>query len=240
MFYHRLLRRLRRSVLDRIDLGDLRRTRPVSKVWGFDRGTPVDRVFMESFLGDHAEDIRGTALEIGDDVYTRRFGGTAVERCEVLHAAEGNPKATWVADLATADAVPTGRFDVIVCTQTLQIVPEIGATVDHLYRMLKPAGVLLVTVPGISKVYHDEHSDRWQDFWHLNPRSLRWLLERKFPADRVEARSFGNVLTATAFLHGLAAEELEARELDEHDPDFPVLVAGRAVKPEDGDADSGV
>ena len=45
----------------------------------------------------------------------------------------------------------------------------------------------------------------------------------------VEAR--GNVLAATAFLHGVAAEELRGHELDRADAAFPVSLLIRAVKP---------
>ena len=41
---------------------------------------------------------------------------------------------------------------------------------------------------------------------------------------------YGNVLAATAFLHGLAEQELRPAELDVHDPNCLVLVAGHAVK----------
>ena len=34
-----------------IDLGDLRRSRPVSKDWGYERGAPIDRYYIEAFLG---------------------------------------------------------------------------------------------------------------------------------------------------------------------------------------------
>jgi hypothetical protein len=48
--------------------------------------------------------------------------------------------------------------------------------------------------------------------------------------ERVAVRSYGNVLAGMAFLAGLATEELARRELDRHDPYFPLVVAVRAVK----------
>ena len=53
---------------------DLRHVDPVSRVFGLDRGLPVDRWYIERFLEHHADDIRGVVLEFGDDRYTRRFG----------------------------------------------------------------------------------------------------------------------------------------------------------------------
>jgi hypothetical protein len=51
-----------------------------------------------------------------------------------------------------------------------------------------------------------------------------------FGAEQVTVQSYGNVLTAIAFLTGMAHEELSTRELETRDPHFPVLVAIRAVK----------
>jgi hypothetical protein len=62
------------------------------------------------------------------------------------------------------------------------------------------------------------------------------LFEEAFPATSVRVDSFGNALAATAFLHGLAAEELRPTELDHSDPDYEFLVTIKAVKPSPGDA----
>jgi hypothetical protein len=48
----------------------------------------------------------------------------------------------------------------------------------------------------------------------------------------VKVEAHGNVLAATSFLHGLAAEELRQKELNYRDPSYELLIALRAVKPE--------
>ena len=83
----------------RVSFGNLRRVTPISREFGFDRGLPVDRYYIENFLTHHADDIRGRVLEIGDNSYTRRFGGDHVTKSDVLHVVEGNPQATIVGDL---------------------------------------------------------------------------------------------------------------------------------------------
>ena len=50
------------------------RTQPLSRHWGFDRGTPVDRWYIERWLAGQARDIRGSVLEVKDSGYTTRFG----------------------------------------------------------------------------------------------------------------------------------------------------------------------
>ena len=85
--------------------GSLRRLTPISDRWGLDRGTPVDRHYIEHFLGQRAGDIRGRVLEIGDYAYTRRFGG-AGGRVDVLDVDAGNPDATIVGDLSRPESFP--------------------------------------------------------------------------------------------------------------------------------------
>ena len=79
-------------------MGGLRRTSPVSRVFGLDRGTAIDRYYIEKFLTKSSALIGGVVLEIGDDYYTKKYGGSRVTRSEILHAVEGNAKATLIGD----------------------------------------------------------------------------------------------------------------------------------------------
>jgi SAM-dependent methyltransferase len=214
-----------------VDLGGLRRLRPVSRVFALDRGRPIDRYYMERFLSAHASDVRGRVLEIGDDTYTRAYGGGKVSHTDVLHLTPGNPRATIVEDLTRADAIPSEAFDCIVLTQTLQMIFEVREALRHLHRILAPGGVVLATAHGISRVARREGVDPWGEYWHFTSQSLRRLFAERFPADGVEIEVYGNVLAAIAFLHGLAAEELTPEELNYSDPDYELLIAVRARKP---------
>lgn len=216
-----------------IDFGDLGRRTPISPVFALDRGLPVDRYYIEQFLASHASDIRGRVLEAGDSRYTRKFGGEHVTHSDVLHVAPGNPAATIVADLTRADHIPERTFDCIVLTQTLQMIFDVQAALHHVSRILRPGGVFLLTSGGITKIARWEGRDPWGEYWHFTSQSVMRLLREFFPADCVEVRSYGNVLSAVAALYGLAAEDLSRDDLSYHDPDFEVLVAARAIRPGD-------
>jgi SAM-dependent methyltransferase len=209
-----------------VRLGDLRRVTPLSRAFGFDRGQPVDRYYIESFLARNAADIRGRVLEIGDATYTRRFGANRVTRSDVLHVSNGNPNATIVADLAHGEAIPSASFDCVILTQTLHLVYDVRAAVATLRRILAPGGVCLVTVPGISQIDAGAWRDSW--YWAFTPASLSRALGERFGA-RVSVESYGNVLAASSFLYGLSAAELTAEELDAADACYPVTVAARAT-----------
>ncbi len=214
-----------------VSLGSLRRLRPISPSFGIDRGQCLDRYYIEQFLHAHHQDIQGHVLEIGDDAYTRGFGGDRVTRSDVLHAVEGNPKATIVADLAYAHSLPSDTFNCIVLSQTLQFIYDIRAALRTLYRILRAGGVLLVTVPGICQISRYD-MERWGDYWRVTSLAAQRLFAEVFPTANVTVQAYGNVLVAVAFLHGLAAQELRQEQLDYQDPDYEVLITIRAVKPE--------
>jgi SAM-dependent methyltransferase len=207
------------------------RLTPISRIFGLNRGLPIDRYYVEHFLSANATDIRGRVLEVGDRFYTKKYGGDRVTTSDVLHIVEGNPQATIVADLTSAENIPPDSFDCIICTQTLQMIYDIRAALVHLYRILKPQGVLLVTSHGISKIGRREGIDPWGEYWRLTAQSARKMFQEHFPSTNFKIKVYGNVLSAIASLHGLAAEELNRSELDYSDPDYEVLIAVRAVKP---------
>ena len=213
-----------------LDLGDLRRVTPVDSLFGGGRGKPVDRHYIEHFLSQHARDIRGRVLEVGDDSYTRRFGGERVTRSDVIHADTSNPRATLIDDLAEGHELPDDWFDCFVCTQTLTYIYPVQDAIETIRRILRPGGVLLATVPGISQISPYDR-DRWGEYWRFTSQSLRRLLVEAFPPETVQVEAYGNVLASTALLQGLAVEDLHPDELEHHDQRYELLIAGRAVKP---------
>jgi len=202
---------------------------PVSRQWGYDRGLPIDRYYIEGFLARNARDIRGHVLEVGDDSYTRRFGGDAVTVCDVLNVAPGGPATTIVADLSNAEHIPSNRFHCIILTQTLQLIYDVPAALRTLHRILQPGGVLLATFPGITRISHQEWAGSW--YWGFTSFSARRLFEEAFLATGVNVENHGNVLAASAFLYGFAVEDMKQEDLNRHDPDYQVSITVRAVKP---------
>jgi SAM-dependent methyltransferase len=213
-----------------VRFGTLRRLTPVSRKFGWERGgLPVDRHYIEAFLQRHAGDINGRVLEARDDAYTRRFGGAKVTRADVLHPTGGNPNATIIADLACGDQIESDAFDCVVLTQVLPFIPDVAAAVRTLHRILRPGGVVLATMPGISQIVRYD-MDRWGDYWRFTSLSARRLFHAAFPAEDVQVEAHGNVLVAMAFLHGLTTRDLRPAELDYQDRDYEVLITVRAVK----------
>jgi len=225
----RLLQNAMTATLHALDFGDLRRVTPIDPHFGGGRGKPVDRHYIERFLADHAGDIQGRVLEVAEDHYTWRYGGNRVEKSDIIHADPGNPRATLVADLADAGEIENDSFDCFICTQTLTYIYDVQSAVATIHRILKPGGVLLATVPGISQISPYDR-DRWGEYWRFTTQSLRRLLTESFKPEDIRVEAHGNVLASTAFLQGLAAEDLRHDELEHHDQRYEMLITGRAVK----------
>jgi hypothetical protein len=208
---------------------DLARTDPISRKFGMDRGTPIDRRYIERFLEANRADIRGRAMEIADPKYIRMFGGDRVTDVEVLHATEGNSNATLVGDLSRPEGLPEGRLDCFICTQTLNFIYDFHAAIRGLHRLLKPGGKALVTLAGISQISRYD-MDRWGDYWRFTPLSAKKAFAEVFQG-KVEVEAHGNVLAACAFLQGLSVEDLpDAALLDRFDQDFPMVITVVAEK----------
>jgi SAM-dependent methyltransferase len=220
----------RHTPIGEIRSGNLRRLTPFSREFGYDRGLPIDRYYIERFLAKNAADIRGQVLEVADNAYTLRFGGNRVTKSDVLHVREGNSQTTIVGDLTHDDDIPSDSFDCVILTQTLQFIYDVRAALRSVRRILKPGGVVLATVPGISPVSRYD-MDRWGVFWTFTTQSARRLFEEVFPQEQVQIAAYGNVLTAASFLYGMAAEELRQKDLEHFDPDYELTITVRAVRP---------
>lgn len=225
------VRMLESRGLSRVDWGDLRRLKPLSQHWGRDRGQPIDRHYIEGFLETHRADVRGRVLEVRDSAYTQRFGGDAVTARDVVDIDPANHLATVIADLRGADAIATATYDCIILTQTLQLIDEVAAVLAECARILRPGGVLLVTVPTVIRV--DDEAGLDGDFWRLTEASARKLFAEVFPLDAFDVTAYGNVMACSAFLYGLSVEELTPADLNHADPTFPLVIAIRAVKPDE-------
>lgn len=208
--------------------GNMRRMEPFSNEWGFDRGQPVDRVYIEGFLERHARDLRGAVLEVQDSRLTDRFGDEAVTAREVLDIDVANTLATIVGDLSDPATLPQERFDCFILTETLQLVPDLDGALRNAYSALRPGGVLLITVPVLSRI--DPLSVAF-DSWRITANGMERLIDRCCQGSDREVRSEGNLIVSVAFLQGLCSNDLRERELSVVDPSFPVVTTARVVKP---------
>jgi glycosyltransferase involved in cell wall biosynthesis len=210
------------SFSSKINLGDLNRTTPFSTQFGY------DRYYIENFLQENASLIKGRVLEIGDNEYTLKFGGSKIEKSDILHIDDSNTKATFIGDLSNAPHLPSDSFDCIILTQTLHLIYDYKEAIETCYRVLKPNGTLLLTVPGISHIAQDEWRKYW--LWSFTNASMERIMQEHFSENNVSINTYGNVLVASAFLYGMGLPEMKKEEMDYHDPHYQVIITVKATK----------
>ena len=213
-----------------INWGDFGQLIPIDDCYGNSRGRPIDRFYIEGFLEQNSADIKGTCLEILDDNMTRRFGGDRVDRSDVLDIDADNRRANVVTDLQNASCVPDNTYDCFIMTQTVHVIPDFTACIREAYRMLKPGGILLATVPCISRC--DVAATFESDYWRMTPAGAKETFGKVFGPDNISVRGYGNVKVGLAFWTGLGQADLSADDFNHYDANFPVLVSIRAVKPD--------
>jgi SAM-dependent methyltransferase len=196
--------------------------------WGESRGGPIDRHYVAQYIGLHRADICGRVLEVAGDEYATAYGN-GVERIDVLDINPDNPRAAFVGDIADAPNVPDETFDCVLVTQLLPFVYDVRGAIATSHRILRQGGVLLVTTPGICRIAPVE-SESYGHWWNLTSMSARRLAAEHFGDENVDVTTYGNVLTATAFLFGLGMYDVTTEELAYQDPAFQVTVGVRAVK----------
>ena len=209
--------------------GSLRRVTPVSTQYGVERGLPIDRYYVESYLEEESDSVFGRVLESGSSSYSQRFGKGKVEQYDVINLKEGSPHTTFRADLANAPQIPSDIFDCVILAQTFQFIYDTKAALETVHRILKPGGTLLATFSGLSQTSDAEWREYW--YWNFTSLSARTLFSETFGEENIELKTYGNVLSATSFMYGLCTKELREDELDFHDPNYEVTIAVKATKP---------
>jgi len=196
---------------------------PISKKYGFDRGEPIDRFWIEEFLQSHKSQVTGRCIEITDNSYTQQFG-TNVTKSDVLDINPKNKKANIIGDLRNLKNIRANTYDCVILTHVIGIVDDVSAVASECYRILKPGGSLLLTSSCFSPDFDQK------GFWRFTPRSIEYIFGKYFLSSKMQLKTYGNVLAGQAFWVGLAQEDLSPKQIKYNDPTFPCIVTLAAIK----------
>ena len=225
----KIIQKIRRKFRIKYFCINLLSAKPVSNLFGLDRGTPVDRLYIEDFLKTYSADIKGEVLEVAESTYSKKFGKN-VDSYQILHFDVSNTLATIVGDLSAPIELPENICNCFICTQTLNFIYDIKSAITGCYKLLSDGGVFLGTVAGLSQISRYD-MDRWGDYWRFTDLSIKRMFEDVFGIGKVEVKIYGNALAATAFIQGLAVEEIPAiKKLMQVDDDYQIIIGIRAVK----------
>lgn len=197
-------------------------TKPLSEWHGFDRGTPLDRFYIEGFLEKNKHLIHGTCLEIFDDTYTKRFGETRVAKADILDIESSNTNATIIADLRNMPQIADNSYDTIILTQVFQFIDAPEAALRECYRILKPGGHILATLPCLSRM--DRISGIDADYWRFTKAGTKVLFEKAFEPSKLRIESCGNVRSGILSWIGASVEDASRHILEKNDAQFPLLI----------------
>lgn len=197
--------------------GNLRRVRPFSNTYGWDRGTPVDRYYVDRFFERHSADITGDVLEIDRNDYTYRFG----HDLRAVHSFDINPESnpTFLCDIAHCeDILPSEAYDCVLLPCTLQHFRELELSLRNALRLVKPGGVILASAAALSRL-----DEVFLDYWRFSPEGWRSFLPQVWPDCTIAVEGEGNCLPVIAMNLGLSLEELKPQELNYYDARFPLV-----------------
>lgn len=198
------------------------KTEPVSRQFGTERGTPVDRYYIEKFLEEHKQIVRGEILEIEDNTYSLRYGEERLQKAIVMDVGKEGGDISFRGNLETGEGIRDEIADCFILTQTLMYIFDLKSAAHHIVRLLKRGGSALITCSGIS-----QNSKRCMDYYgccfNFNTDALCRLFEQEEGVEVVEAGSYGNVKTVTAHLNGLCCEDLEPDDFIPNDKYYPLI-----------------
>jgi hypothetical protein len=195
---------------------------PLSRNFGSERGNPVGRYYVETFLRRNSQYIIGRCLEFGEARYKSYFFNA--EQYEVISIIDG-PDVDYVADIHDAKSLPNIVFDSIICTQVFEHLAYPEKAAFSLFNLLKPNGVLLFTAPFTNQVHYCP-----TDYHRFTPECCRLILENA--GFRIEEIDFGgNCMVCTGSLMGMVTEDFKKYDLEYQDPIYPYNILIRARHP---------
>lgn len=196
--------------------------KPSSRRFGLERGTAIDRFYIEQFLQENRELIHGDCLEIAENIYTLKYGEDKVDNSYVLHLNGDNNAIKG--NLETGEGIEENKYDCAIITQTLMFIFDIRKAADSIYKMLKKNGTALITVAGISQISRYD-AESWGSYYGFHKDAMRSLFEPLFGKGNVKVQSYGNVKTTVAMLYGMCREELSDSDFEVSDEDYPLILS---------------
>ncbi len=202
----------------------INQSKPISRLFGFDRGQPIDRFYIEEFLNREARNISNISrtLEVAEDGYIKKLFPDATH--EILDYTKGM-------DLTKDGTIDSEKYDLFICTQTLNVIYDIKSALSGCANLLKVGGTFLATVGGNIAPISKYDMDRWGDYWRFTYKSIEMLVKEVF-GENVRVCPYGNAMAATAFIQGLCVEDIDKNLLEVNDPDYAIVIGVVAIKGE--------
>jgi len=142
--------------------------------------SPRRRYFSAVLLGQYRvtvplmqEYVTGTLIDLGCGMMPyRSLIEDRVTRYDGLDARPQVADVTFQADIQAMTPVPDAAYDSAICLEVLEHVPNPFRAVAEIHRILKPGGILVLSVPHLSRLHEEPY-----DFFRFTCYGLTSLFE---------------------------------------------------------------
>ena len=208
--------------INTIDWGDLKRRFPLCNLFGFTRGIPIDRYYLDKFISEIRPQVTGTVLEVGGLLQNRElYQFSQATEYHTLDIA-ANPGVTQIGDVHDLAMFKPNSLDAVVIFNVLEHCHNPWIVVKNIYIWLKEGGKCFCMVPSAQRLH-----DFPGDYWRPLPDGMQQLFQ-DFRQRKLYV--YGNPMTVIASFMGISAQELSHEELNDFHPDYPVTTCMVARK----------
>lgn len=142
---------------------------------------PTVRRYIREFIIESLRKHRptGPILDLGSGYRSARSEILSVNPTLEVKTADLNPalKPDLVLDAMDMKVIPDASFGSVVCIELLEHVEEPERVIREIHRILRPGGLLILTVP-FAVMIHERSNQT--DYWQFTPSGLRYLLQKRF------------------------------------------------------------
>jgi SAM-dependent methyltransferase len=138
--------------------------------------TNSSRFYLEKWIQRAADSLGPGAMVLdagsGKGIYSRLFDHVTYESADFCKVEKAYSEQTYVCDLKDIP-VEDARYDLVLCTQVLEHIPEPELVLRELHRVLKPGGFLWLSAP----FFYEEHEKPY-DFYRYTQFGLEHLFSK--------------------------------------------------------------
>lgn len=204
------------------DWGDFKRRFPLCRMFGFSRGTSIDRYYLGKFVSDIRPQVAGKVLEIGGTERNQEiYQFDRATEYQAIDIAPG-PGVTHVGDVHNPMVIKPESLDAVVVLNVLEHCHNPLAVVHNIHTWLRNGGQCFCLVPSAQRVHGAP-----KDYCRLLPDGMQHLFQ-DFSEQKLYI--YGNLIATLATFMGISASELSSQELDDCHPDYPVATCIVAMK----------
>lgn len=150
-----------------------------------------DRKYINNYISENRSCIKGDVLEFcGGDLYAPKYANNKINLKTMAYIGHKDiyPNATYFCNLDEEATLPNAKFDCIIATQVIMYMNNPLVALSNLRKLLKPNGVLLLTVPG--PLFH--HSKNTHHMFSFTEESIKYLFNEVF-GNYSNLKLYGNI-----------------------------------------------